>query len=128
MPCLAHLDANGKSTHDNRNCKFVNDLKADLEASYKHARKNRPCGRPGKIVRGKTRRKGTPQQNPRIPLARKAQPLITLSLEGPPLEDVSPSMGHREAFATSWPPAVGGILMAAGHQDTPAASMPRDCE
>src|SRR3954469_9125692 len=27
MPCLIHLDANGKATHTNRHCKFVNDLK-----------------------------------------------------------------------------------------------------
>jgi hypothetical protein len=48
MPCLAHLDANGKFTHTNRKCKFVNDLKADLEASYKHARKNHPLAKGGK--------------------------------------------------------------------------------
>ena len=48
MPCLAHLDANGKSTHTNRNCKFVNDLKADPEAGYNRARKNRPRGKGGK--------------------------------------------------------------------------------
>ena len=48
MPCLAHLDANGKSTHTNRNCKFINDLKADPEVGYKRARKNRPRGKGGK--------------------------------------------------------------------------------
>ncbi|KAK1665187.1 hypothetical protein QYE76_053346 [Lolium multiflorum] len=46
MPCLAHIDlATGKSRHTNRNCRWVNDLKTDLEAGYKHARKNRPCGK-----------------------------------------------------------------------------------
>jgi hypothetical protein len=35
-------------THANRNCKFVNDLKADPEASYKRARKNMPRGKGGK--------------------------------------------------------------------------------
>jgi hypothetical protein len=43
MPCLIHLDANSKSTHTNRTCKFVNDLKADPEAGYKRTRWNRPC-------------------------------------------------------------------------------------
>ena len=38
MPCLAHLDpVTGKSTHTNRNCKWVNDLKNDPEAGYKRA-------------------------------------------------------------------------------------------
>ncbi|KAK1664872.1 hypothetical protein QYE76_053031 [Lolium multiflorum] len=45
MSCLAHLDpATGKSTHTNRNCKWVNDLKNDQEAGYKH----RPRGKGGK--------------------------------------------------------------------------------
>ena len=49
MPCLAHLDpATGKSTHTNRHCKWVNDLKEDPEARYKRARKPRPRGRGGK--------------------------------------------------------------------------------
>ncbi|KAK1683681.1 hypothetical protein QYE76_044529 [Lolium multiflorum] len=49
MPCLAHLDpATWKSTHTNRNCKWVNDLKSDLEAGYKRARKHRPRGKGGK--------------------------------------------------------------------------------
>ena len=43
MPCLAHLDpATGKSTHTNRHCKWVNDLKEDPEAGFKRARKPRP--------------------------------------------------------------------------------------
>jgi hypothetical protein len=49
MPCLAHLNSNGKSTHTNRNCKFVNDLKTDPEASYKRTQKNRPRGKGGKV-------------------------------------------------------------------------------
>ncbi|KAK1699282.1 hypothetical protein QYE76_015979 [Lolium multiflorum] len=49
MPCLAHLDpVTGKSTHTNRNCKWVNDLKNDPEAGYKQARKHRPRGKGGK--------------------------------------------------------------------------------
>ncbi|KAK1642322.1 hypothetical protein QYE76_060127 [Lolium multiflorum] len=49
MPCLAHPDpATGKSTHTNRNCKWVNDLKNDPEAGYKRARKHRPRGKGGK--------------------------------------------------------------------------------
>jgi hypothetical protein len=38
MPCFAHRDALGKCNHTNRNCKFVNDIKADLEAGYKRTR------------------------------------------------------------------------------------------
>src|SRR3954467_11801541 len=52
MPCLVHLDVNGKATHTNRHCKFVNDLKEDPESGYKQSRKNRPRGK-GK---GRTRR------------------------------------------------------------------------
>jgi hypothetical protein len=33
MPCFAHRDASGKCNHTNRNCKFVNDIKADQEAT-----------------------------------------------------------------------------------------------
>ncbi|KAK1601106.1 hypothetical protein QYE76_007609 [Lolium multiflorum] len=45
----AHLDpVTGKSTHTNRNCKWVNDLKNDPEAGYKRARKHRPRGKGGK--------------------------------------------------------------------------------
>ncbi|KAK1585292.1 hypothetical protein QYE76_008124, partial [Lolium multiflorum] len=40
--------ARGKSTHTNRNCKWVNDLKNDPEAGYKRARKHRPRGKGGK--------------------------------------------------------------------------------
>src|SRR3954468_11028324 len=45
MPCLVHLDANGKATHTNRHCKFVNDLKEYPESGYKQSRKNRPRGK-----------------------------------------------------------------------------------
>ncbi|KAK1613314.1 hypothetical protein QYE76_036987 [Lolium multiflorum] len=49
MPCLAHIDpATGKSSHTNRNGKWVNDLKSDPEAGYKLARKHRPRGIGGK--------------------------------------------------------------------------------
>jgi hypothetical protein len=49
MPCLAHIDpATGKSSHTNRNCKWVNDVKTDPEAGYKCARKHRPRGKGGK--------------------------------------------------------------------------------
>src|SRR3954463_4537737 len=49
MPCLAHIDlATSKSTHTNRHCKWVNDLKSDLEAGYKRAQKPRPRGKGGK--------------------------------------------------------------------------------
>jgi hypothetical protein len=35
MPCFAYRDTSGKCNHTNRNCKFVNDIKADQEAGYK---------------------------------------------------------------------------------------------
>jgi hypothetical protein len=38
MPCFAHRDASRKCNHTNRNYKFVNDIKADQEASYKRTR------------------------------------------------------------------------------------------
>ncbi|KAK1647017.1 hypothetical protein QYE76_064822 [Lolium multiflorum] len=42
MPCLAHIDlATSKSSHTNRNCKWVDDLKTGPEAGYKRARKHR---------------------------------------------------------------------------------------
>jgi hypothetical protein len=39
MPCFAHRDASRKCNHTNRNCKFVNDIKADQEAGYKRTRR-----------------------------------------------------------------------------------------
>jgi hypothetical protein len=39
MPCFAHRDAAGKCNHTNRNCKFINDIKADQEAGYKCTRR-----------------------------------------------------------------------------------------
>src|SRR3954467_473772 len=45
MSCLVHLDANAKSTHTNRHCKFVNDLKEDPESGYKKSRNNKPRGK-----------------------------------------------------------------------------------
>ena len=43
MPCVNHLDANGKSMHTNRTCKWVNDLKSDPDAGYKRSQRSRPC-------------------------------------------------------------------------------------
>jgi hypothetical protein len=45
IPCFAHQDASGKCNHTNRNCKFVNDIKADQEAGYKRNRRQRPRGK-----------------------------------------------------------------------------------
>jgi hypothetical protein len=42
MSCFAHRDALGKCNHTNRNCKFVNDIKADQEASYKRTWRQQP--------------------------------------------------------------------------------------
>src|SRR3954466_2355787 len=41
IPCLVHPDANGKATHTNQHCRFINDPKEDPESGYKQSRKNR---------------------------------------------------------------------------------------
>jgi hypothetical protein len=49
MPPLAHIDpVTDKSSHTNRNCKWVNDLRTDPEAGYKRVWKHRPHGKGGK--------------------------------------------------------------------------------
>jgi hypothetical protein len=45
IPCFAHQGASGMCNHTNRNCKFVNDIKADREAGYKRTRQQRPRGK-----------------------------------------------------------------------------------
>jgi hypothetical protein len=45
MTCFAHRDSSGKCNHTKRNCKFVNDIKADQEAGYKRTRRQRPHGK-----------------------------------------------------------------------------------
>jgi hypothetical protein len=58
MPCFAHRDALGKCNHTKRNCKFVNDLKADQEAGFKCSRRQRPRGK-GKADKDKESRDGS---------------------------------------------------------------------
>jgi hypothetical protein len=58
MPCFAHRDASGNCNHTNRNCKFVNDIKADQEASYKRNRRQRPHGK-GKVDKDKEFKDGS---------------------------------------------------------------------
>jgi hypothetical protein len=58
MPCFAHWDASGKCNHTNRNCKFVNDLKADQEAGFNRSRRQRPRGK-GKVDKDKESRDGS---------------------------------------------------------------------
>jgi hypothetical protein len=58
MPCFAHRDASGKCNHTNRNCKFVNDIKADQEAGYKRNRQQQPCGK-GKADKDKKSKDGS---------------------------------------------------------------------
>ncbi|KAK1647041.1 hypothetical protein QYE76_064846 [Lolium multiflorum] len=48
MPAQPTGSSYRKSTHTNRNCKWVNDLKSDPEAGYKRARKHRPRDKGGK--------------------------------------------------------------------------------
>jgi hypothetical protein len=58
MPCFAHRDASGKCNHTNRNCKFINDIKADQEAGYKRNRRQRPRGK-GKANKDKESKDGS---------------------------------------------------------------------
>jgi hypothetical protein len=58
MPCFAHRDASGKCNHTNRNCKFVNDLKADQEVGLKCSRRQWPRGK-GKADKDKESRDGS---------------------------------------------------------------------
>jgi hypothetical protein len=58
MPCFAHRDASGKCNHTNRNCKFVNDIKADQEAGYKRNRRQWPRAK-GKADKDKESKDGS---------------------------------------------------------------------
>jgi hypothetical protein len=66
MPCFAHRDAIGKCNHTNRNCKFVNDLKADQEAGYKRTRHPRARGK-GKAVKDKESKDGSDMEEDPAP-------------------------------------------------------------
>jgi hypothetical protein len=66
MPCVAHRDASGKCNHTNRNCKFVNDIKADQEAGYKCTRRQRPCGK-GKANKEKESKDGSDMEEDPAP-------------------------------------------------------------
>jgi hypothetical protein len=58
MPCFTNRDASGKCNHTNRNCKFVNDIKADQEAGYKCNRRQQPHGK-GKADKDKKSKDGS---------------------------------------------------------------------
>jgi hypothetical protein len=66
MPCFAHRDASGKCNHTNRNCKFVNDLKANQEAGFKRNRRQRPRGK-GKADKDKESKDGSHMDEDRAP-------------------------------------------------------------
>jgi hypothetical protein len=66
MPCFAHQDAMGKCNHTNQNCKFVNDIKADQEAGYKHTRRQRPHGK-GKADKVKESKDGSDMKEDFVP-------------------------------------------------------------
>jgi hypothetical protein len=73
MPCFAHRDALGKCNHTNRNCKFVNDLKADQEAGFKRNRWQRPRGK-GKADKDKESKDGSDMDEDPVPKpAKKAE-------------------------------------------------------
>jgi hypothetical protein len=58
MTCFAHRDASGKCNHTNRNCKFVDNIKADQEAGYKCNQRQRPRGK-GKADKDKESKDGS---------------------------------------------------------------------
>jgi hypothetical protein len=66
MPCFAHWGASGKCNHTNRNCKFVNDIKADQEAVYKRTRRQRPHGK-GKADKEKESKDGSDMEEDPVP-------------------------------------------------------------
>jgi hypothetical protein len=66
MPCFAHQDTSGKYNHTNQNCKFVNDIKADQEASYKCTRRQRPRGK-GKADKEKEFKDGSDMEEDPAP-------------------------------------------------------------
>jgi hypothetical protein len=66
MPCFAHRDTSGKCNHTNRNCKFVNDIKADQEAGYKCNRRQRPRGK-GKADKEKESKDGSDMDEDPVP-------------------------------------------------------------
>jgi hypothetical protein len=66
MPCFAHRDASGKCNHTNRNCKFVNDIKADQEAGYKRNRRQQPRGK-GKADKDKESKEGSDMDEDHVP-------------------------------------------------------------
>jgi hypothetical protein len=73
MPCFAHQDASGKCNHTNWNCKFVNDIKADQEAGYKHNRRQWPRGK-GKADKDKESKDGSDMdEDPALKPAEKAE-------------------------------------------------------
>jgi hypothetical protein len=73
MPCFAHRDASGKFNHTNRNCKFVNDIKVDQEASYKCNQRQQPRGK-GKADKDKESKDGSDMdEDPAPKPAKKAE-------------------------------------------------------
>jgi hypothetical protein len=66
MPCFAHWDATGKCNHTNYNCKFVNDIKADQEASYKCTRRQTPRAK-GKADKEKESKDGSDMEEDPAP-------------------------------------------------------------
>jgi hypothetical protein len=73
MPCFAHRDTSGKCNHTNRNCKFVNNIKADQEASYKCNRRQRPHGK-GKADKDRESKDGSDMdEDPAPKTAKKAE-------------------------------------------------------
>jgi hypothetical protein len=66
MPCFAHRDIAGKCNHTNRNCKFVNGIKADQEASYKRTQRPRPHGK-GKADKEKKSKDGSDMEEDPAP-------------------------------------------------------------
>ncbi|KAK1644714.1 hypothetical protein QYE76_062519 [Lolium multiflorum] len=126
MPCLAHLDpATGKSTHTNRNCKWVNDLKNDPEAGYKRARKHRRAAKEAR-ARTRTKRRTVPRpwtrmlrRNPRrVPQPTSPTPLYVKWSE-PCTFDRSdhPAVIPKECYALVVSPRIDGIKLPVAFGD-----------
>jgi hypothetical protein len=91
MPCFAHRDASGKCNHTNRNCKFVNELKADQEAGFKRNRRQWPRGK-GKADKDKESKDGSDMdEDPAPKPAKKAEGDAS---KGNPIKNKKRSISH----------------------------------
>jgi hypothetical protein len=108
MPCLAHIDpAIGKSSHTNRKCKWVNDLKTDPKAGYKRARRHTHATKEARS-NTKTRTRIAPKQWTRMELRRNQKRVLQLTppthLRRKALVHITPSSGLQQLGEEICPP------------------------